>query len=64
MPKESETLFGRDSICVYLEIGRDHYYSLVKQGLPVKRLRGRLVANKGDLDEWFRSNRAEQGEPA
>ncbi len=63
MPKESETLFGRDSICVYLKIGKDHYYSLVKKGLPVKRLQGRLVANKGDLDEWFRSNPTEQAEP-
>ncbi len=63
MSKESETLFGRDSICAYLEIGRDYYYALVKKGLPVKRLQGRLVANKGDLDEWFRSNPTEQAEP-
>ena len=62
MSKESETLFGRDSICGYLGIGRDHYYSLIKKGLPVKSLQGRLVANKGDLDDWFRLNPAEQSE--
>jgi hypothetical protein len=51
---ESKALINRKEICTYLRIGKNVFYSLVKEGLLVKRVGGRWVGHKDELDDFFR----------
>ena len=48
-------LQGRQAILDYLKIGIPLFYTLVKSGMPVGVIEGRVYAHAANLDEWFRA---------
>lgn len=52
--ENSKILIGRHKICEYLQIKKDTFYELMKDGLPVSRAGKSLISHKDILDEYFR----------
>jgi len=54
-----KVLIGRHKICEFLEIGKDAFYALIDDGMPVRKRGKRWVAHVDVLDAWFRTACAE-----
>lgn len=64
MKQQQEFLNGRVSICAYLGVGKDAFYSLVAEGLPVRKIGGVWRAHPAALADFFRpSPEPEKTEP-
>ncbi len=63
----SKALVGRKAILKYLDIGKRFFYTLVDEGLPVRRVgkgpNSHLVAHKDELDEWCKAYPDKLNEP-
>ena len=51
---KTKALLSRAHICQYLEIGKNRFYALVKDGLPVRKRGGGWTGYPEELDEYFR----------
>lgn len=56
MKKDSKALTCRQDICDFLGIGKDKFYSFLKDGLPVKKAGGSWIGHKDELNAWFLVN--------
>ena len=54
MKKDSKALTCRKEICSFLRIGKNKFYRLVKDGLPVEKRGGSWIGHKEEIEEWFR----------
>lgn len=52
---DSRVLFGAKAICAHLGVGKNVFYQLVGEGMPVCRGAGGWQAHADILDEYFRS---------
>ena len=51
---DSRSLLRKDDICSFLGIGKDRFYRLVKEGLPVQKKAGNWTGNKDEIDDFFK----------
>jgi len=51
---KSNVLIGRGRICDFLSIGKEAFYTLVKNGMPVRKVGAMWVGHQDDLEEFFR----------
>ena len=63
MKDESKALIGRERICKFLEIGKQAFYDLVDEGLPVVKRGKRWSGHKDDLNEFFRFKEEREKHP-
>lgn len=50
---EGKVLIGRKAICAYLGVGKNLFYPLVEEGMPVKKGIGGWRSHSMLLDEYF-----------
>lgn len=58
---ESKALIGRKAICDYLGIGKQKFYSLVKDDMPVRMVGGYWTGHKDELNGFFRVQASGKG---
>jgi len=46
-------LIGRKVICDFLKVGKNVFYKLEEEGMPVVKRGGQWVAHKDRLNEYF-----------
>ncbi|MFA7000264.1 MAG: hypothetical protein WC241_04080 [Candidatus Paceibacterota bacterium] len=51
----SRVLIGKDRICDHLEVNKNIFYELVREGAPIVKDGSRWLSHADLLDEWFRS---------